>query len=237
MVLSENHDWDLIATGFSLGLLHVLAGPDHLSALAALSVGTSYKAFMLGFRWGIGHSTGLIVVAIIFISLKGDLDLRKLGRYCDLLVGIFMIGLGSYGVIAAVRAYREKSKKRDGDLKEFKHQTIPLMSLRSSSNGNLSSLESGSDTGSVNSNGSSSGSSASSNKSSPDTIKERKKTTFIDAIFSHHEHPHVHQNTDGSYDLEEEEVVVEECPWCPFIDMHDPNTHLLVMSTTVAISS
>ena len=33
----------LITTGISLGLLHVLAGPDHLSALAALSVGSSYR--------------------------------------------------------------------------------------------------------------------------------------------------------------------------------------------------
>ena len=33
----------LVTTGISLGLLHVLAGPDHLSALAALSVGSSYR--------------------------------------------------------------------------------------------------------------------------------------------------------------------------------------------------
>jgi hydrogenase/urease accessory protein HupE len=38
----------LISTGITLGLIHVLAGPDHLSALAALAVGTSYRAFMLG---------------------------------------------------------------------------------------------------------------------------------------------------------------------------------------------
>ena len=38
-----SHDETLVYTGFSLGLLHVLAGPDHLSALAALSVGSSYK--------------------------------------------------------------------------------------------------------------------------------------------------------------------------------------------------
>lgn len=228
MVLSQNHDWDLIVTGLSMGLLHVLAGPDHLSALAALAVGTSYKAFVLGFRWGIGHSTGLVVVAIIFISLKGDLDLRTLGRYCDLLVGLFMIGLGSYGVVSAIRVYREKNKKRDADLR---HQSIPLMGIRSSSTGNLSSLESGSDTGSVGSNGSAgSVSSTSSNKSSPDTIKERKKTTFMEAIFSHHDHHvHVHQNHDGTYEIEEEEhVVVEDCPWCPFIDMHDPNTQKII---------
>jgi len=89
------HTDSLIATGLSLGILHVLAGPDHLSALAALSVGNSWRAFSLGLRWGLGHSTGLIVVAIIFILMKGDLDLKLLGRYCDTLVGAFMIVLGA----------------------------------------------------------------------------------------------------------------------------------------------
>ncbi len=112
----NEHSFNLITTGLSLGLLHVLAGPDHLSALAALSVGSSWRAFTLGFRWGIGHSTGLVVVAIIFISLKGELDLRTMGRYCDLLVGLFMIALGCYGVLGAIKMYREKHNKRDRDL-------------------------------------------------------------------------------------------------------------------------
>lgn len=94
----------------------MLAGPDHLSALAALSVGNSWRAFSLGFRWGIGHSSGLILVAIIFILLKGELDLKKLGRYCDSLVGAFMIILGCYGVLCALKVFREKNTKRDTDL-------------------------------------------------------------------------------------------------------------------------
>lgn len=121
---------NLIMTGLSMGLIHVLAGPDHLSALAALAVGTSYKSFMLGVRWGIGHSTGLIVVAVVFIALKGDLDLRRLGRYCDSLVGVFMLSLGCYGVISAVRSYREKRQKRDHD--EDKTQiSIPVNTPKS----------------------------------------------------------------------------------------------------------
>lgn len=32
-----------------------MTGPDHLSALALLSVGTTFRAFVLGVRWGIGH--------------------------------------------------------------------------------------------------------------------------------------------------------------------------------------
>jgi hypothetical protein len=41
----------LVAKGIGFGALHVLAGPDHLSALATLSVGSSYTAFSVGIRW------------------------------------------------------------------------------------------------------------------------------------------------------------------------------------------
>ena len=35
----------LIGVGAGLGLIHVLTGPDHISAIVTLSVGGSYRAF------------------------------------------------------------------------------------------------------------------------------------------------------------------------------------------------
>lgn len=121
---------ELIQTGFVLGIFHVLAGPDHLSALATLSVGNSWKAMTLGIRWGLGHSTGLVVVAIIFISLKGDLDLSRVGRLCNIMLGFFMIAIGFYGVIGALRTYDQKRMKRDLDI------CPPSSPLSASTNGN-----------------------------------------------------------------------------------------------------
>ena len=54
-----------------MGVVHVLTGPDHLSALATLYSNGSWKAFVLGVRWGLGHSTGLILVALIFLLGNG----------------------------------------------------------------------------------------------------------------------------------------------------------------------
>ena len=82
-------------------MVHVLSGPDHLSALATLSVGSSCKAFSLGIRWGLGHSTGLVVIAVVFLSLDGEMDIDKIGEYCDWIVGLFMIVLGIYGLYNA----------------------------------------------------------------------------------------------------------------------------------------
>lgn len=113
---------DLIVTGITLGILHVVTGLDHMSALAALSAGnSSCGAMTLGIRWGLGHSIGLILVAIIFISLKGDLDLRRIGRFCDILLGIFMITIGLFGVAAAVTTYKEKRLKRNTDVTTSYH--------------------------------------------------------------------------------------------------------------------
>ena len=106
----------LINAGLSMGLLHVIAGPDHLSALAALSVGSSWKAVWMGIRWGIGHSSGLIVVAIIFIAAKGDIDLRTIGRYFDMIVGFFMIGIGCFGLVQIWKIRNERNLKKNIDM-------------------------------------------------------------------------------------------------------------------------
>lgn len=112
-VLSMGHAKTLVNTGLMLGFMHVFT-PDHLSALSALSVGSSWRAFSLGIRWGIGHSSGLLIVTAIFIYLKGDLDLRRVGRFCDALVGIFMMIIGAYGAWGTIKnSYERKSKRRD----------------------------------------------------------------------------------------------------------------------------
>uniref|UniRef100_A0AAV1TDY0 Uncharacterized protein n=2 Tax=Peronospora matthiolae TaxID=2874970 RepID=A0AAV1TDY0_9STRA len=98
----------LILTGTLFGLVHVLTGPDHLSALATLSAGTSWRSFSLGIRWGCGHSIGLIVMAIVFIALDGKLDFSVLNVVTDVIVGVFMIGLGLYGVHEGVKKLRQR---------------------------------------------------------------------------------------------------------------------------------
>lgn len=95
--------------------MHVLTGPDHLSALATLSanVGSVPQAFFLGVRWGLGHSTGLLLVGVAFILLsrhsKDDTVQvpDRLTLIFEGLVGVFMILLGIYGVR---RAWEKRPK-------------------------------------------------------------------------------------------------------------------------------
>ena len=95
----------LIGTGIALGVVHVLTGPDHLSALATLSANESRlsSAASLGIRWGLGHSSGLLLVGIVLIAVshagQESVDMPDaLSHFFESVVGVFMLLLGSYGV-------------------------------------------------------------------------------------------------------------------------------------------
>ena len=113
----------LIGEGIAMGTLHVLTGPDHLSALATLSANRRCAAFSLGVQWGLGHSTGLIIVgsALIAASDSGTEEVvvpELLSKILESVVGVFMLLLGIYGVIKAIR----KRQMIDGD----DPSTLPL---------------------------------------------------------------------------------------------------------------
>ena len=113
---------ELIETGLFLGFIHVALGPDHLSALATLSVGSSFKAFSLGVRWGLGHSTGLVTIAVAFIALKGNIDLRRLAGYINVVLGVFMMIIGCSGIIGAFNQTSAGKRKKQ----EHCHERIEM---------------------------------------------------------------------------------------------------------------
>ena len=124
---------ELIETGLFLGFLHVALGPDHLSALATLSVGSSFKAFSLGVRWGLGHSTGLVTIAVAFIAMKGNIDLRRLAGYINVVLGVFMMIIGCSGIIGAFSQTSEKRRKKEGD-EQMEVNIVPTVVPTTSNN-------------------------------------------------------------------------------------------------------
>jgi len=95
-----------------MGVVHVLTGPDHLSALITLSANVEKcRAFWYGVNWGLGHSTGVLVVGAIMIafdeSQEEEIDLPKIvSIVLESIVGIAMILMGVYGIFKA-------NKKKD----------------------------------------------------------------------------------------------------------------------------
>lgn len=89
--------------GLLAGLLHVFAGPDHLAALAPLSLQARKRAWAVGLRWGIGHSSGVLVIAAIAFGLRQVLPLEELSGWGERLVGATMIVLGLWGLRSLFR--------------------------------------------------------------------------------------------------------------------------------------
>ncbi|KAF0695065.1 Aste57867_14088 [Aphanomyces stellatus] len=120
----------LIATAIGFGVFHVMSGPDHLSALATLSAGSSWRSFALGVRWGCGHSIGLILMAVIFILLDDSLNLEKLDMVTEIIVGVFMIALGVYGLHSAFKKLHAPFDDQDRDTSKAYDQ-VPFDDERS----------------------------------------------------------------------------------------------------------
>lgn len=84
--------------GLIAGSVHVLSGPDHLAAIAPLSADSGRSAARLGLRWGIGHSTGVILVGLLAILLRDSFGLVAFSNASEWLVGVTLIGVGLWGI-------------------------------------------------------------------------------------------------------------------------------------------
>lgn len=96
--------WLAIGAGLLAGVLHTFTGPDHLAALMPLSVNRKLKAAWLGVRWGIGHSVGVFIVAVIFLAGKQALDLSLLEEWGERVVAAVLIALGTWAIVRTSRS-------------------------------------------------------------------------------------------------------------------------------------
>ena len=88
----------VIGPALAAGILHVLLGPDHLAAIMTVSACQGSAALWYGIRWGVGHSVGLILVALVIWLVGSDTNLAhsSFTQYASYLSGVFMILLGIY---------------------------------------------------------------------------------------------------------------------------------------------
>lgn len=92
-------------TGLIAGALHVWSGPDHLAAIGPLAIAQKRKPWLVGARWGIGHSTGVALVGVLALVLREVLPIERLSAVGERLVGVMLIGIGLWGL---QRAFRSK---------------------------------------------------------------------------------------------------------------------------------
>lgn len=85
-------------TGFIAGLVHVLSGPDHLAALAPLTVHRPRRALAVGLQWAIGHTAGVGLIASASFMLREVVPVDLISGYSERAVGVLLIGIGIWGL-------------------------------------------------------------------------------------------------------------------------------------------
>ena len=89
--------------GLAAGLLHVFSGPDHLAAVAPLAADTERGQWKTGLQWGIGHTIGVLFIALLLLLIREQLPLEVISANSERLVGVALILVGAWGVWKASR--------------------------------------------------------------------------------------------------------------------------------------
>jgi hypothetical protein len=88
-----------IVSGAIAGLLHVVSGPDHLTAVAPLAISDGRRGWFAGWTWGIGHSLGVVCVAALALVLRDWLPpVEVLSHWSERIVGGALIAVGLWAL-------------------------------------------------------------------------------------------------------------------------------------------
>ena len=93
----------LFTAGALAGGIHVLAGPDHLAAVAPFAIRGRARAWLSGIRWGIGHSVGVGLVALLAWWLREALPLERISGISEQIVGVVLIAIGLWTLRGALK--------------------------------------------------------------------------------------------------------------------------------------
>lgn len=93
-----------LVTGALAGLFHVLTGPDHLAAVAPLAAEDRERGWIAGWTWGVGHASGVVVVAAVAVLLRGILPpLDVVSAWSERVVGGALVAIGLWALLRSAR--------------------------------------------------------------------------------------------------------------------------------------
>jgi ABC-type nickel/cobalt efflux system permease component RcnA len=93
-----------LGLGVVLGFRHSL-DPDHVVAVSTIvsESRNPFRSFWVGISWGLGHTTTLLLLGVVIITLRLTIP-DRLALLLEFLVGIMLVGLG----VQVVYQFRKK---------------------------------------------------------------------------------------------------------------------------------
>ena len=91
--------------GLVAGLFHVFSGPDHLAAIAPLALNRPHDSWRTGWRWGLGHSAGVLFVGLLTILFRQLLPIGFISSWSERLVGVLLMAIGFWGLRKAAQIH------------------------------------------------------------------------------------------------------------------------------------
>ena len=83
-----------IFTGIAAGGLHVIGGADHLLMMAPSGMIRPRFALSNGLAWGLGHSTGVLILSTFAILIKDFSNIERMSTFAEFCVGLTLLILG-----------------------------------------------------------------------------------------------------------------------------------------------
>ncbi|HMM11428.1 MAG TPA: sulfite exporter TauE/SafE family protein [Bacteroidales bacterium] len=80
--------------GLIASILHVVSGPDHLAAITPLAIANKMRAWLTGLGWGLGHTTGMLLIGLLFYLFRQYIPVEAISHYSEGIVGFMLIGIG-----------------------------------------------------------------------------------------------------------------------------------------------
>ena len=84
--------------GLAAGIVHVLAGPDHLAAVAPLAADHRQPQWRTGLQWGLGHTAGVVLIGLLLLTFRQVLPVDAISAYSERIVGVALVAVGLWAL-------------------------------------------------------------------------------------------------------------------------------------------
>ncbi|WP_320674986.1 hydantoin utilization protein A [Prochlorococcus sp. MIT 1341] len=119
-----------VLTGIVAGALHVVGGADHLVAMTPSALENPKTAFRNGLAWGMGHSLGVVCLALIAILAKDLVQIQRMSTLAEFSVGIALLIIGALAIRTSlglvIHSHKHKHKHKNANEYGHNHDHIHL---------------------------------------------------------------------------------------------------------------